>query len=457
MTQSHQLSQQIKRINDALALHQSGRIREAQEIYQQVLQAVQHSLEANPLAGLIHNSLGLALHHQGLFLEAVAHYQKAILLRPDLVDVCFNLGNSQRALGNLDAAIANFRQTLANSPDNVDAHICLGLAFQEQGKHIEAVESYQNALAIRPDLAAVHNNLGTAFQHLLRFENAAASYRQAVTIQPTYIDAHCNLGRLLKQFGKPEQAILCFQEVLKIDPQSGIAHHEIATLRGSAPERAPDDYIVSVFDEYAEKFDAHLQEHLDYMVPQKIASLVVAHRNRASPKMDALDLGCGTGLAGAAIAPLCKQLVGVDLSANMLHKANERNIYQRLVRSDLLSMMKLEAAASYDLILAADVFVYVGKLDDIIQEAKRLLRPSGMIAFSVKALEPSGSANAVGARGDDASPDFELMPSGRYRHAKKYLAALSQMNNFSVLEQELTQFRMEKNKPVNGYLLLWVR
>lgn len=113
-------------------------------------------------------------------------------------------------------------------------------------------------------------------------------------------------------------------------------------------------------------------------------------------------------------------------------------------------MMQGEPASSYDLVFAADVFVYLGKLDDLASQARRLLRPGGLFAFSVESLE---------ALSHEAAPkerrDYQLNASGRYAHSSVYLTAMATRESFEVLSTTSTESRLDKGKPVQGYLVLW--
>ena len=166
---------------------------------------------------------------------------------------------------------------------------------------------------------------------------------------------------------------------------------------------------------------------------------------------DVLDLGCGTGLAGVEISPHTRQLTGVDLSGKMLTKARARNIYHRLIHSDLLPMMRGENASSCDVIIAADVFVYLGMLDEIVSEAKRLLRTGGFFMFSVEALE----ALPEKTNGIEGHTGYRLSQSGRYAHSSTYLKELTSRNGFESLNMVYTQVRLEEGKPVMAWLVLW--
>ena len=142
------------------------------------------------------------------------------------------------------------------------------------------------------------------------------------------------------------------------------------------------------------------------------------------------------------LAPHARQLVGVDLSAKMLEKARARNLYDRLEQLDLLTMMQGEGAASYDVLFAADVFVYLGKLDELVEQARRLLRPSGLFAFSVESLDAlAGDAAALPDR-----RDYKLNVTARYAHSMAYLTRMAGDYGFDVLSTTGTQHRLRQGQ-----------
>ena len=156
-------------------------------------------------------------------------------------------------------------------------------------------------------------------------------------------------------------------------------------------------------------------------------------------------------MAGAQIAAYAKHLVGVDLSEKMLEKARALDIYHRLEQADLLTMLRAEPAASFDLIIAADVLVYMGRLDELVAEVRRTLRADGDFAFSVENLD----ALKIDEPGDAASRDFRLNRTARFAHSKAYLARLAVEHGFIVRKLEHVQGRVNEGIPVEGYLAFW--
>ncbi|GFH08640.1 TPR_REGION domain-containing protein, partial [Haematococcus lacustris] len=112
-----------------------------------------------------------------------------------------------------------------------------------------------------------------------------------------------------------------------------------------------------------------------------------------------VDLGCGTGLMGDLVRPLVAPggLEGVDLSAGMVAKASQRGCYDQLAGPQ-------QRRQPYDLLLAADVFVYIGDLAPVLQAAASSAAPRALLAMSTETEPPPGSHSlevATSARGPE--------------------------------------------------------
>ena len=430
--------------NLGIALQDQGRLDEAIARYEQAL-AIKPDF---PKALL---NLGVALQAQGRLDEAIVRYEQALAVKPDYVEALSNLGVALQDQGKLDEAIARYEQALAVKPDSADALSNFGNALQAQGRLDEAIARYKQALAIKPDFPKALYNLGCALQDQNKLDEAIARYEQALAVKPDYADALYNLGCSLQSQGKLDEAAKRYRETINLDPKNKSAEHLLASITAGITQRAPSQYIEKLFDDYANKFDAHLVHDLKYKTPTELISLLRQAVEFPVGKWDVLDLGCGTGLAGLEISPYARQMVGVDLSSKMLERAHSRNIYHRLEHSDLLLMMQGEESSSYDVVIAADVFVYLGVLDDIVSEVKRLLRTGGFFIFTVEALEALSS----GENGLENRPDYKLNQSGRYAHSANYLEKLSSANGFSSLSLTSIPVRFEKGSPVIAWAAVW--
>src|SRR5262249_38928289 len=156
---------------------------------------------------------------------------------------------------------------------------------------------------------------------------------------------------------------------------------------GPAKAMSPSHWR-AVFDQYAPRFDSALVEGLAYRGPQRLLEAVGRVR---APLPDAafdtmLDLGCGTGLAGAAFRTQVRHLTGVDLSPGIVAQARAKGIYDRLETGELVEFLDAERAARrrYDLVIAADVFVYLFDLAPVVRAVAHALSPGGLFAFTVE-------------------------------------------------------------------------
>ena len=166
--------------------------------------------------------------------------------------------------------------------------------------------------------------------------------------------------------------------------------------------------------------------------------LLAAVAGPAPQSLDILDLGCGTGLCGALFAPWARRLDGIDLSAAMVRIAKTRGVYADLRQSDLVSAMRA-AAGRYDLILAGDVFIYVGDLEETFAAAYGAVRPGGLFAFTAERAEGSG---------------FVLHPTLRFAHSRGYLEETAQRQGWRCVYCEEKPLRDESKSQVPAYVMV---
>lgn len=448
-------------IQAAMQHHQAGELQKAKAIYRRVLRKQPGNAEAMHLCGLVE-------YQDGKLDEAASLIVRAIRLKPSSI-MHFNLAAVLRAQERPDDALEHYRQSLmlnpdyaearempdglpeklaALQPDDAEAHNRLGLALYGQGLQKEALACFRRALALKPDSAEAYNNLGLTFTAQHRPNEAIECYRRALMLNPDYADACGNQGDVFLRWGQFDKALECYREQLRLEPDNASVRHQVESLSGTHTERAPNQYVQQLFDRQANFFDSFLQQELKYDIPREMAALITHHLNPASANWKVLDLGCGTGLGGLAIAPFASHLTGVDLSGNMLEKARARNLYQRLEQSDLLGMMQGEPDGSYDAVIATDVLVYFGKLDEVVAEIRRLLRPGGIFIFSVEAMTPAqGEAQ-------ESLPPYRLENTARYTHSSAYLTQLTQEHGFPQVVINATTIRQERGEPVAGYLAM---
>jgi predicted TPR repeat methyltransferase len=278
------------------------------------------------------------------------------------------------------------------------------------------------------------------------FAGAAEILEQTVELAPGFATAWFALGAIRDQLGECSKAVAAFERARDADPEDYHgARLQLARIgAGDATPAITQTYVRRLFNQYAARYDASLTEHLDYRGPALLRAAVESVMQVAKRPMrfgSMLDLGCGTGLGGAVFRPFVDWLVGVDLSPAMIAQATTKGIYDRLVTSDIAACLADEIAdrAAYQLVLAADVFVYVNDLAPIIASVARVLAPSSIFAFTVETYPGSG---------------VKLLPTLRYAHGEAYVRTVLQDAGLTIAHLTNRSVRSEKGVPVDSLVVV---
>lgn len=417
-------------INLGCALTGLGRNDEAMSCFHYVLSLKPEEAQA-------HGNLGVLLQKQGRLDEAEASYRTALRHAPDYPDALANLGNLLHQQGKSSEAFDCCQKALQIRPGHPETLYNLGCALHALGKWSQAATCFEDLTRRVPADARAWSALGLSYRSLKEHVKAVAACRQAIALRPDNADAHYTLGIVHQTAKDLDTATAEFREALRLDPSLDRARYHLAMLGGEdAPKQAPADYVEKLFDDYAASFDQHLVKNLKYRTPELLSQAVRRVIPPGTHKLDTLDLGCGTGLSGEQFRDLARRLVGTDLSRGMIQKARARGIYDELIVGDLLDPLRA-AQDAFDLVIAVDVFVYIGDLSDIFFACAQSLRANGLFAFSVEALD---------------SGDYLLRKSGRYAHNADYLRRLARNAGMEELSFAQAELRRESEQPVMGYL-----
>jgi predicted TPR repeat methyltransferase len=263
--------------------------------------------------------------------------------------------------------------------------------------------------------------------------------QQALEITPSWADGWFDLGEIELARGEAALASECFRRVLELSPEDarGAALH-LARLEARNDVVASPAYVATLFDDYAPRFDKALREGLSYRGPE----LLVAVLDRVAPGRHfarTLDLGCGTGLMAEALEGRTDILIGVDLSPRMIELARAKALYTALEVADLTEFLRNQPPSQADLVLAADVMVYVRDLAPVVQAISRALKPGGLVAFTLQ--EHAGEGVKLGA---------DL----RFAHARSEVLKAFEANEISLRLIESASTRQERGAPVPGLIVL---
>lgn len=234
-------------------------------------------------------------------------------------------------------------------------------------------------------------------------EAAADLLLQAVELAPDFASAWFALGDIREnRLGDRAGAIAAFRRA-----RDGDTHDRhgagLRLMRLGAAELGamPPAYVGALFDQYAPRFDKSLVGELGYRGPALLlaaVSEVCATTCRAVAFARAIDLGCGTGLVGRAFAPVASEIAGFDLSPQMIERARATGVYARLAATDLVQGLAREPPESAELILAADVLIYIQDVAPLLREAVRVLQPRGLLAVTAETHAGDGVVLTAGLR-----------------------------------------------------------
>lgn len=269
---------------------------------------------------------------------------------------------------------------------------------------------------------------------------AADLLTQALEIAPGWAAGWFALGEVEAGRDAADAAAHAFRRALALDPADTLgARLMLARLGIGDPVGAMSAaYVTALYEDYAPRFEEALRRRLSYRGPEMLLDAVTracAATDRPLRFETMLDLGCGTGLAGEAFAPVAGAVDGVDLSARMADQARRRTAYRSVTVGDLGAFLAGRSEASADLVVAADVFIYCAELAAIMAETGRVLAPGGLCTFTVETH--AGEGVVLGA-------------ALRYAHGEDVVRAALAAGGLRPLLVEPAAIRREAGEPVPG-------
>jgi predicted TPR repeat methyltransferase/uncharacterized coiled-coil protein SlyX len=381
----------------------------------------------------------IALFHRRELAQAAEHCKALLEARPDHADVLSLLGAVEGERGRFDEAVTCLQRAVALRPNHVGALINLTMALSLAARDEEAIAAVDRLLELTPgDSQALHVR-ATLLRREGRLFEALASLDECVAAAPDQVQVLVDRGELLAQLAdlgidRRDEAVQSLQRAIELGGDADAIRFSLAAMgAGQAPAAPPEPFVTQLFDRYADRFDKELVEDLAYRAPELVAQAV--QRAAPPPNAEVLDLGCGTGLCGPFLRPLARRLVGVDLSSRMLAKAEERGLYDELVHADIVSQLAM-TLDPVDLVIAADVLVYLGDLGPLIFAVQRVLGPGGSFVFTIE------------SHGGDGA--YVLLPTRRYAHGDDYVRNVAEAAGLDLEALEPCVLRTNAGADVEG-------
>lgn len=390
------------------------------------------------------------------------YLRRAVDLAPDRTDALLLLADTLREQNNFNEALIFYHKVLNIDENNIFA--CLGLAdiYLAEKNFDKAEKYYLQSFNISRDIAEAHINYGTLLFEERRLNEALEEFRQALQLAPNSPEIRYNLALILKETGDIEEALgLMFDAHLK-EPENDVfainimetlailfennaeaalkiaenwqktapdnifSKRILAALSGSDDEKDNVIFAEKLFDNFAPSYENTLQQ----LEPNIIKEFMKRNKKLVG---HILDLGCGTGLAAVNLKTKDNSFTGVDVSEEMLKLAKQKNLYDELYNADIVSFLDKHPARDYDVVLAFDVFCYLGDLEPVLKALK-----GTEVWFSVE----SGD--------EDMNKDYYLSSRGRYKHKKSAVLSLLKKLKFKSVNDFDIVLRKENGNDVNG-------
>lgn len=270
---------------------------------------------------------------------------------------------------------------------------------------------------------------------------------QTLELTPAFAPAHVLLGRAQAALGRTEQAIAALNEALRLDPDDELgARIDLSRLGAAiADDAISEGYVRALFDNYAEGFDAHLTGVLAYRGPALVMAAILSAAEKLGREARfklAIDLGCGTGLMARELGNRARRIEGVDISPKMIAVAARTGLYAALATGEVVDELDRRSPESADLMVAADVVVYIGDLFPLFRETARVLKPGGFFAFT---------AQSHGGHG------FQLGVDARFAHSKEYLTTLADDAGLFIVHVASVSTRQDRGLDVPGFVMVLMR
>lgn len=455
--------------NLALTLMALGRLSEAKLRFQKILKRDPHHSKARC-------NYGLLLFKEKKFLKALDEFLLAIRDDPDLQEAYYNIALCYLHLEKTEEAIETLVNLQKSYPKFFQAHLLLGKLYLQNGARAKAERLFTDLLPrikedpsklatslnflleynifdkalsyalklrrILPNNEEILYNIGVIFSRQGAILSAQKAYHRVLKINKNHFPTLNNLGFIYlmeKDYSHAQNYFNAAQEVNPSDQGVAYAltllkkrHGDKVTL-----EQAPEDYLRRLFDSYAGHYDCHMQYGLGYLLPELIDQELKQILKDSKPLV-ILDIGCGTGLCGSFLRDRAAKLIGIDISSNMITEAEKKGCYNILQTKSDTHYLK-ENKEKYDLIIAADVWVYRGDLTEIIALCHHRIENEGLLLFSLEINQ------------EDQQP-YLLGSTGRFLHNRNYVAEVLEKNRFRLLKEIKKSLRRQAGMPVASML-----
>lgn len=283
-----------ERLTLAAQYHEAGRLDEAEAQYRAILQEEPRNPHALHL-------LGVRLHQAGRHHEAIDLINQALSIHGPHPVFHSNLAAAYAALGMRLEADAHLQAALRLKPDFAEAQNRLGLLHLSGGNPGQAARNFQEAVRLQPGFVEAHNNLAAVYQDQSQTDEAMQCYRTVLRLDPGNNRARNSLAYALQSLGKIDEALAEFREALRLDPNNSQAIFHLSELASAGHYRFEDPEIQRM-KQLASRAELPIDDQcrLNFALAQIFDKSTAydeafAHCRRANELRAEIDRRCGIG------------------------------------------------------------------------------------------------------------------------------------------------------------------
>jgi len=195
------------------------------------------SIVQNQKCALAYNNRGVLYEHQGIDMNAINDYSKAIELKPDYDDAWYNRGALYSRQGLPENAIRDYSKAIASDSGYTEAYINRGNIYSQQGLLEKAIADYSKAIALKPGYALIYNNRAVVYGKQGHTAEQIGDFSKAIELKPDYTEAYTNRGMTYENQKLFDKALADFSKAIELMPEDagnyfnrGIVYNAQGTL-----------------------------------------------------------------------------------------------------------------------------------------------------------------------------------------------------------------------------------
>ena len=221
-----------------------------------------------------HYRLGYVYEKKGLPINAVAAYEQALTLDPDIKWARFNLASLYARSGEYDRAVAAYGEFIRRFPEVARARLALGNIYLRTSRYAAAIAAYEGLLGAKDaDAADLYGRLGYAHAQLGQLEQAVAAYGALVAAKPDSLQARLQLGELYERLERLDSARAEYRQILATDSLQAAARYRLARLLFFADQaEEAKAHLLQVIARSPAAVDARLLLATQYVVEHRAAA-----------------------------------------------------------------------------------------------------------------------------------------------------------------------------------------